>query len=105
MKIKLVSPHVSRYDFSAWEKSLDFTEILIKNKRLQVAYTHAHASKRFMVYFKQHKKMSDIEKSYSFYSAIVPVNYVFTIECFINKSCTTRKPMILPCVIYTLLGL
>ena len=48
-------------------------------KRLQVAYTHAHAKESFMVYFKQ-GKMSDMEKSYSFHSVIIPVNHVVTNE-------------------------
>ena len=28
-----------------------------------------------------------------------PVNHVVTVECFINDGCTTRKPVILLCVI------
>ena len=44
--------------------------------------------------------MSDMGKSYSFHSVIVPAHIV-TIKCFINKGCTTRKPVILLCVIYT----
>ena len=47
------------------------------------------------------KKMSDMEKSYSFHSIIVPTNPVVTIECFINQGCTTREPVIILCVIYT----
>ena len=46
----------------------------------------------FIVYFKQNK-MSDMEKSYSFHSVTVPANHI-SIECFINKGCTTRKPAI-----------
>ena len=57
--------------------------------------------KSFMVSVKQDKEMSDMENSYSFQSVIVPANHVVTIECFINEGCTTRKPMILFCVIYT----
>ena len=39
-----------------------------------------------MVYFKQDKKMSDMENSYSFHLVIVPTNHVLTIKCFINES-------------------
>ena len=52
-----------------------------------------------MVYFKQ-DKMSDMEKSYSFHSVIVPANHVVTIERFINEGCTKRKLVILLCVLY-----
>ena len=46
--------------------------------------------------------MPDMEKKYSFHSVIIPANHVVTIECFIiNEGCTTRKPVILLCVIYT----
>ena len=36
--------------------------------------------------FKQDKKMSDMEKSYSFHSVIVPANHVVTIERFNNEA-------------------
>ena len=39
-----------------------------------------------MVYFKQDKKMSNMEKSYPIYSVIVPANHVVTIECFVNEA-------------------
>ena len=50
---------------------------------------------------KQDDKMSDMEKSYSFHSVIVTTTHVVTTECFTNEGCTTRKPVILPCVVYT----
>ena len=64
-----------------------------ENKRLQVAYTHVQAQDCFMVYFKQDKKMSNMEKRYSYLSVIVPVNHVqlVTIECFINEGCNHKK--------------
>ena len=34
--------------------------------------------------------MSNIEKSYSFHSVIVPANHVVTFECVINEGCTTK---------------
>ena len=42
-----------------------------------------------------------MEKSHSFHSVIVPAEHVVTIECFINGGCTTRKSVIVLCVIYT----
>ena len=35
--------------------------------------------------------MSDMEKSYSFHSVIVPANQVVTIECFTNEGCTVPQ--------------
>ena len=49
---------------------------------LQAAYTHPHALEIFMVYFKQDKKMSEMEKSFSFHLVIVPSSHVVTIEFF-----------------------
>ena len=46
------------------------------------------------------KKMSDLEKSYSYHSVIVPANHVVTTECFINEGCATWKPVLLLCLIY-----
>ena len=81
----------------------------------QVPYSHAHAHahilmlmlifscfRKFYGKFKQ-GKMSNMKKSYCFHSVIVPANHIVTIiiECFINEGCTTRKPVILFCVVYT----
>ena len=54
-----------------------------------------HKEVLWMVYFKQDKKMSNMEKSYSFHS-----NHIVTIEYFVIEGCTTRKPVILLCIIY-----
>ena len=58
------------------------------NKALQVTYTYAHPLESCMVYFK-HDKMSDMKKSYSFHSVIIPATV--TIQCFINEYCSTRN--------------
>ena len=34
--------------------------------------------------------MSDMEKSYSFHSVIIPASHIVTVECFINEGCTTK---------------
>ena len=51
-----------------------------------------------MVYFKQ-DKMFDMEKSFFLHSVIVPANHAVTFEYFINEGGTTKKPVILLCVI------
>ena len=40
-----------------------------------------------------------MEKTYFFHSVIVPANNIVTVECFINEGYTTRRPVILLCVI------
>ena len=53
-----------------------------------------------MVYFKQDKKMSDMEKSNYFHLVIVPANHVVTmIECFIMKAVPQRSQPFF-CVLY-----
>ena len=54
--------------------------------------------KKDIVYFKQ-DKIYDIEKSFSLHSVIVPANHAVTFEYFINEGSTTKKPVILLCVI------
>ena len=51
--------------------------------------------------FNKKRRCVDMEKSYSFRSIIVPANHDVTVKCFVNKGCTTRKPVILLCVVYT----
>ena len=48
------------------------------------------------------KFLSDMEKTYSFHSVIIPANHVVTIECFINEGCTTEKAVIFLCVLYSM---
>ena len=51
-----------------------------------------------MIKLKQDKEKRHGEEL-SFHSVIFPGNHIVTIECFINEGCTTRKPVILLCVI------